>query len=216
MQYTILTHICVTGVPELKNFTLFQSTTSHFLSYRPFWDKCTEWPQNGFKFYKVKDTPYLCYSYPRVPNFTRFALTPTLVELQAILRKMHQMTPNDLKPYKGQMYPIDVYSQAPNFTPFHCTTSLFPDTGHFETSAQNELILTLNPTRSNHTTYICITSVPESPISLHFSVRPATVEIQAILRQLHWMTPKWPWSLQGQRYPIYVLLVSTSHIFHSV
>ena len=27
------------------------------------------------------------------------------------------------------------------------------------------------------------------------------------MRHVHWMTLKWPWTLQGQMYPIYVLLV---------
>ncbi len=31
-----MTHICVTSVPEFKQFTPFQSTTQKFLSYRPF------------------------------------------------------------------------------------------------------------------------------------------------------------------------------------
>ncbi len=28
--------------------------------------------------------------------------------------------------------------------------------------------------------------------------------LQAILRQVHWMTPKLPWTLKGQRYPIHI------------
>ncbi len=34
--------------------------------------------------------------------------------------------------------------------------------------------------------------------------------------QVHRMTPKWPWMLQGQRYPIYVALLPSSPKFHSV
>ena len=34
--------------------------------------------------------------------------------------------------------------------------------------------------------------------------------------QMHQMTPKWPWTLQDQRYTTYVLLVPASPIFHSV
>ena len=52
-------------------------------------------------------------------------------------------------------------------------------------------------------------------ISLHFSLRNTVFEIQAILRQVHWMTSKWPKNLQGQVYPIYVLLVSKSPKFIS-
>ncbi len=39
---------------------------------------------------------------------------------------------------------------------------------------------------------------------------PAVSELQAFLWQAHWMTPKSPWTLQVQRYPLYVLLVSQS------
>ena len=31
-----------------------------------------------------------------------------------------------------------------------------------------------------------------------------------------WIIPKWPWTLQGQKYPTCVLLVSPSHKFYSV
>ncbi len=54
---------------------------------------------------------------------------------------------------------------------------------------------------------ICITSVPDSKISLRFALQPSIFETQAILIQVHWMTPKWPWALQVQIYPIYLLLV---------
>ncbi len=30
------------------------------------------------------------------------------------------------------------------------------------------------------------------------------------------MTPKWPWTLQGQKYPIYVELLSVGPKFHSL
>ena len=74
----------------------------------------------------------------------------------------------------------------------------------------------MNPTRSTNVRHICITTIPECQISLCFALQPAITEIQAILRQVHWMTPKWPWTLQGKRYPIYVLPVSLSHKFQSV
>ncbi len=52
--------------------------------------------------------------------------------------------------------------------------------------------------------------------SLRFALQPAIFELQAILKQVHWMTSKWPWTLQGQRYTTYVLLVSPSPKFWSV
>ena len=48
---------------------------------------------------------------------------------------------------------------------------------------------------------ICCTSVPESKISISFSLRPAGFELQDILRCVHWLTPKWPRALQGQKVP---------------
>ncbi len=45
---------------------------------------------------------------------------------------------------------------------------------------------------------VCVAWVHESHILLHFALRRAVFEIQAILRQLHRMTPNWPWTQQGQ------------------
>ncbi len=50
------------------------------------------------------------------------------------------------------------------------------------------------------TPYI-FTIVLESHISLHFALRPAVFALQVILRQVHQMTAKRPWTLQGQMYP---------------
>ena len=147
--------IYVTGVPEFKNFTPFQSTTSHFwvtghsetsalkdskmikpykvkatpyflllistspkfhpvslydealLSYRPFWEKCTEWPQNNLEHYKLKCTPY--------------------VLLVSMIPKFHTVL---------------LYGHP------------FWDIGHFETRAPNDPKLTLNPIRSNYPIYV--------------------------------------------------------------
>ncbi len=49
--------------------------------------------------------------------------------------------------------------------------------------------MTLNPTRSK-VPHICFTSTHGSQISLRFALRPAVLEIQAILRQVHRMTPR--------------------------
>ncbi len=58
------------------------------------------------------------------------------------------------------------------------------------------------------------TSVPESQISVKFDLQTAIFETQAILRQVHQITPKWAWTLARQRYPInvymYVILVFPS------
>ena len=92
-----------------------------------------------------------------------------------------------------------MYNQClwfPDFTPFCSMTSPFWDAGYFETSAPNDPKVTLNQARSNYP--LCMTSVRDSQISLRFALRPALFKIQAILRQVHQMTPNWPWALQRQ------------------
>ena len=71
--------------------------------------------------------------------------------------------------------------------------------------------MTLNPTSSN-VPHIFITIVHESQISLRFALWPALFEIQAILRQVHWMTPNWPWTLQCQITLYYITTVPESQI----
>ncbi len=39
---------------------------------------------------------------------------------------------------------------------------------------------------------------PESEVSVRFTLRHAIFELQAILRQVHQMTPKWRWTLKGK------------------
>ncbi len=63
--------------------------------------------------------------------------------------------------------------------------------------------------------YICVTSGPLSPTSLHFTLRPSGFELQTLLRQVHQMTPRRPWTLQDQRNPYDVLLVCLSSNFQS-
>ncbi len=58
-----------------------------------------------------------------------------------------------------------------------------------------------------------ITTVPECQISLRFALWPAVLELQAILRHVHRITSKLPWTLLGQRYTTYVLLVSPTPKF---
>ncbi len=75
---------------------------------------------------------------------------------------------------------------SPNLTPFHSTTSGFRVTGHFETSALNDRKKTLNPTRLNvpHTG-ICLTSIPESQISVRFDLPKGLVKVQTTVSPYH-------------------------------
>ncbi len=50
----------------------------------------------------------------------------------------------------------------------------------------------------------------ESWISIHFTIRPDIFELQAILRQVHGMSPKRHKIRRGHWYPTYVLLLSPS------
>ncbi len=93
---------------------------------------------------------------------------------------------------------------------FHPMTSHFQVTGHFEQLYQNDPKMPLSPTRSN-VPHMCVTSIHRSHISLCFTLQPAVFEIQAILRQVHWMTPKWPWTTRSN-YPEYVTAVLWSQI----
>ena len=111
---------------------------------------------------------------------------------------------NDFWTLQGLMYPIYCYwySQVPHFNLFRSGTGPFGDTDHFETSALNDPRMTLNTTKSK-VPHICGISIHESQISVCFTLRPTVFEVQAILRKVHRMTPKWHWTLKDQRYTTY-------------
>ncbi len=52
-------------------------------------------------------------------------------------------------------------------------------------------------------------SVTESQITPFHTLRTTVFELQAILKQPYQMIPIWPWTLRGQRYPIYVPTLPT-------
>ena len=89
--------MCYLG-PWFPNFTPYPSTAIS-LRYRALWYKCTEWPQNDLEPYKVKCTPYM-YTLPESQISLCFALRPAVFEIQAILKKVHRMTPT--WPWMGQ------------------------------------------------------------------------------------------------------------------
>ena len=82
----------------------------------------------------------------------------------------------------------------------------FRDTGHFETMRRMIAKMTLDHTRSMCS--ICITSVPEYQLSVHFALQPAVFE-----RSSFWDNalnePKITLNPTRSNVPIYVLLVST-------
>ena len=150
-------------------------------------------------------TAYQCH---RIPNFTPFCST-------AILRKVHLWLQNDLKPDKVKCTPyVLLVFVIPNF---HCVLLYDQQFSRYRLFwdkctewPQNDL----EPYKVKLPyTCICITTLRESQISLQFALRPSVLKLQAILRQVHRMTPKWPWRLQGQRYTTYELLASPSPKF---
>ncbi len=93
--------------------------------------------------------------------------------------------------------------------------TLFRVTGHFETRAPNDPQMTLNAKRSK-VPHTHTKNTPESQISFRFPVQPVIFELQTILRRVHPITPKWPETLKGQRWPIYMLQLCKIFKFHFV
>ncbi len=103
---------------------------------------------------------------------------------QRFSRQVHRMTPKMILNTKRLQLP-----QSPKF--HSILASRFRVKGHFETSALNDPNMTLNTKKIKiHHISCCIR--PESQISLHCALWPAAFVSQAILRQIHQMTPKWP------------------------
>ncbi len=66
-------HVCCPSTfdwPWAPNFYHFHSKACCF-GYRPFWTKCSEWPQNDLAYYEVKGTPLPIYllQVPPSPKF---------------------------------------------------------------------------------------------------------------------------------------------------
>ena len=68
-------------------------------------------------------------------------------------------------------------------------------------------------TKRSKVLYMYVTSVPESQFSVRFDVLwQAVLELQAILKKVHWMAPIWPWTLQGERYSKCITNMNESQI----
>ncbi len=83
-----------------------------FSSYRPFWDKCTKWPQmtlNPVRSNVAKCTPYMLRVSP-IPKFQSVSLyDQPFIEISLFWKKGHWMTPTWPWTLQGQMYPIHVF-----------------------------------------------------------------------------------------------------------
>ncbi len=137
--------ICTSQLPQSSKFTSVLLYSQPFWSYRPFWEKCTEWPQYDINSQISLNTTRSITAESQIS--LRFTLRPTLFNLQAILRQVHWMTLMILNTTRSKV-PIYIYHsfpRDPNLTPFRSTASCFRVTGHFETSVPNYPKMIWNP-----------------------------------------------------------------------
>ena len=184
----IVPHICVTSIHEsqISPVSLYEEP---FLSYRPFWEKCIEWPQNDLEHYELKCTQYVLVL-SLIPKFHSVLLYgQPFLRYRVFWDKCTEWTQMILNPTR---------SNAP-----HICISTIPGS---QISLYDQPFLRYKPVWDTctewlqidlepykvKTPYTCITSVPDYQISLRFAVQPAIFKIQANLRQVYWMTPKWP------------------------
>ncbi len=81
-------------------FQSFSHYGQPFLSYRPFWEKCTQMTLKCI----WANVPHIT-SVPEFHVSLRFALWPAVLELPAIWRLVHRITLYDLEPYKVKCTP---------------------------------------------------------------------------------------------------------------
>ncbi len=191
----------------LPNFTRFCSTairfwvTGHFETNAPN-EPNDLWTPKGLR-YSIH-----ILQLPRLSTFTRFRSMPIRFwitgHFETSALNYPEMTLNTKRSKVPKIH-ITTTPRLPNVNQFHSTAIFFQVKGHFVTNLLNDPKLTLNPKRSKVPPYIQVTATPELQILLRCALKPAVFELQAILRQVHRMTPKWPSTLKGPRYSIYVL-----------
>ncbi len=65
-------------------------------------------------------------------------------------------------------------------------------------------------TKGSNVPHIHVTAMLKTQISVCFDLRWAVSELQVIMRQVHWLTPKWHWALKG--HPMYMWQLLQSQI----
>ncbi len=75
-------HVCSINTPEPQSATWFVQWSVIFELPRPFWNKCTEWPQNNLEQYKAKGT-LSSTSTPCSLTSAGFALRPVVLDPSA-------------------------------------------------------------------------------------------------------------------------------------
>ncbi len=106
-SYKVKGTLYVWPISTSPKFQLVLLCQKPFLSYKPFSDKYTEWPQNDPEHYKVKCTLNMCYySKPtpprhRVPNFTHVLLYDNMfLSYPSFWETCNKWPSNNPKPYK--------------------------------------------------------------------------------------------------------------------
>ncbi len=90
-----------------------------FSIYRPFWDKCSKWPQNDLWTLKVKGTSYIYYNQPQVPNFTPFTCTASRFRVTAPFETSAPKDPKmNLNTKRLKVPIVQVTTTTESLTPF--------------------------------------------------------------------------------------------------
>ena len=182
--------------PRLLKFQSVSFYGQPFSSCRPFWDKCTEWPQMTLNIKSSRVTHRHATITPPPPSriSLRFAPWSSVFELQAILRQLLQMTPKWNWTLKCQRYPIYMLQlhQTPKFQSVLLCGQRFSRSRPFWDKCTEWSQNDPNTKRSK------LPHIHFTPISLFIRF-----ELQLIFRQVHRMTPKWPWTFKGTPYMLY-------------
>ncbi len=112
---------------------------------RPFWYKCTKWPQNDLEHYEVKGTGYTSYKCPPTQKLQSFLshFCFTASSFRVISRfETHWITPKSPWTLRGHIKATHICPTIATKSQisfgFCSKASRFPAKDHFETSALND------------------------------------------------------------------------------
>ena len=148
---------------------------------------------NDLESHRVKGTPYMCYYFPRVPNFTLFCSTTSCFwdtgKFKTNALNDPKMSLNPIRSKVPHICFIGVHISQISlcFAPHPSIFEIRPLWGHRMTPKWPE----------GHMYPIYLLQVSMRPIFC-FAIWPAVFQIQAILRQVHHITPNWHWTISGQ------------------
>ena len=195
-RYTLIhcTHdyfIHVTG----SSFSLYHEP---FSTYVHCFLKCTQWPQNDFDMFKVRNT--MLHIPPEALIFICFTLRWAAFKLHIFLfGKVHWMTPNDLEMsrVKGTHIHTTYIAKAPMFVWFSLRWAVFklcPFFGKVHRMTPYELNVFKVKNTNMHVTY-----TPRAQIFICFALWWAVFELCPIFRESTPNDSIWHWHVQGQK-----------------